>query len=540
MEKRNIFIGGAWPYANYYLHVGHLAALLPGDILAKYYRGNGDNVIYVSGSDCHGTPITERARKENISPEEIATHYHEEFVKTFNNLGFEYDEYSSTMTEHHKTYVQEQFKRMLDNGYVYEKEELQDYCEKCNAFLSDREIVGKCPHCGGKSTGDQCEICGDSLDSSEVLDKHCKTCGTKTIMKKNKHLYFKLPVFQKELQELIDNNRTKWRKNALGEAQKYIDMGLVDRAATRQLDWGVPVPVPGYEDKRIYVWIEAVLGYLSVGAEVAEKRNINFDEYMSKDNPNTKSYYIHGKDNIPFHTTIYPALILAIKNNYNLPDYIISSAYVNLDNEKMSKSKGNLITANELLEMFDSDTIRFYFSFKGPETNDMNCSLSDIIQTHNKFLVGILGNFVNRNLSFINKKFEGKITEATIDENIIEETKKKYKEVGEYFEKGEIRNAVNQIFEYISLANKYYDSNQPWIQVKEDIDSFNNTTYTCVYMMANIANLIAPILPHASIKIKDMLNLKEYKWEEEIIKGDYQINNLQVLYDRIDEKILND
>ena len=538
MEKRNIFIGGAWPYANYYLHVGHLAALLPGDILAKYYRGNGDNVIYVSGSDCHGTPITERARKENVSPEEIATHYHEEFVKTFNNLGFEYDEYSSTMTEHHKTYVQEQFKRMLDNGYIYEKEELQDYCEKCNAFLSDREIVGKCPHCGGKSTGDQCEVCGDSLDSSEVLDKHCKTCGTKTIMKKNKHLYFKLPVFQKELQELIDNNRTKWRKNALGEAQKYIDMGLVDRAATRQLDWGVPVPVPGYEDKRIYVWIEAVLGYLSVGAEVAEKRNINFDEYMSKDNPNTKSYYIHGKDNIPFHTTIYPALILAIKNNYNLPDYIISSAYVNLDNEKMSKSKGNLITANELLEMFDSDTIRFYFSFKGPETNDMNCSLSDIIQTHNKFLVGILGNFVNRNLSFINKKFEGKITEATIDENIIEETKKKYKEVGEYFEKGEIRNAVNQIFEYISLANKYYDSNQPWIQVKEDIDSFNNTTYTCVYMMANIANLIAPILPHASTKIKDMLNLKEYKWEEEVIKGDYQINNLQVLYDRIDEKIL--
>ena len=540
MEKRNIFIGGAWPYANYYLHVGHLAALLPGDILAKYYRGNGDNVIYVSGSDCHGTPITERAKKENVSPKEIATHYHEEFVKTFNNLGFEYDEYSSTMTEHHKTYVQEQFKRMLDNGYIYEKEELQDYCEKCDAFLSDREIVGKCPHCGGKSTGDQCEVCGDSLDSSEVLDKHCKTCGTKTIMKKNKHLYFKLPVFQKELQELIDSNKTKWRKNALGEAQKYIDMGLVDRAATRQLDWGVPVPVPGYEDKRIYVWIEAVLGYLSVGAEVAEKRNINFDEYMSKDNPNTKSYYIHGKDNIPFHTTIYPALILAIKNNYNLPDYIISSAYVNLDNEKMSKSKGNLITANELLEMFDSDTIRFYFSFKGPETNDMNCSLSDIIQTHNKFLVGILGNFVNRNLSFINKKFEGKITEAIIDENIIEETKKKYKEVGEYFEKGEIRNAVTQIFEYISLANKYYDSNQPWIQVKEDIDSFNNTTYTCVYMMANIANLIAPILPHASTKIKDMLNLKEYKWEEEVIKGDYQINNLQVLYDRIDEKILND
>ena len=536
MEKRDIFIGGAWPYANYYLHVGHLAALLPGDILAKYFRGKGDNVIYVSGSDCHGTPITERAKKENVSPKEIATHYHNEFVKTFNNLGFEYDEYSSTMSEHHKEYVEEQFKRMLDNGYIYEKEELQDYCEECNSFLSDREIVGACPHCGGKSTGDQCDICGDSLDSSEVLDKHCKTCGSSTIMKKNKHLYFKLTAFEKTLQDLINQNKEKWRKNALGEAQKYIDMGLVDRAATRQLDWGVPVPVEGYDDKRIYVWIEAVLGYLSVGKEVAEKRGIDFDKFMSKDNQKLKTYYVHGKDNIPFHTTIYPALISAIKNNYNLPDYIVSSAYVNLNNEKMSKSKGNLITANELLEMFDSDTLRFYFSFKGPETNDMNCSLSDIIQTHNKFLVGMLGNFVNRNLSFINKKFDGSIQEAHIDEKIKEATEKSFKLIGDFFERGELRNAVTQIFEYVAIANKYYDTCQPWVQVKEDINAFNDTTYTCTYMIANMTNMIAPILPHASQKIKQMLDLPDYKWEETKIIGNYQIRNLQVLYDRIDEK----
>ena len=318
MNKRDIFIGGAWPYANYYLHVGHLAALLPGDILAKYFRGKGDNVIYVSGSDCHGTPITERAINENVSPNEIATHYHEEFVKTFNNLGFEYDEYSTTMSEHHQKYVAEQFKKMYENGYIFEKTEEQDYCEKCDAFLSDRELTGTCPHCGGKSTGDQCDVCGDSLDSSEVLDKHCKKCGSKTVMRENKHLYFKLPEFEKELQDLINKNKDKWRKNALGEAQKYIDMGLVNRAATRQLEWGVPVPVEGYEDKRIYVWIEAVLGYLSTGKLVAERNGINFDEFMSKDNPNLKSYYVHGKDNIPFHTTIYPAIISAIKNNYGL------------------------------------------------------------------------------------------------------------------------------------------------------------------------------------------------------------------------------
>ncbi len=541
MEKRDIFIGGAWPYANYYLHVGHLAALLPGDILARYFRGKGDNVIYVSGSDCHGTPITERAKKENVSPEEIATLYHNEFVKTFNNLGFEYDEYSSTMSEHHIKYVMDQFKKMLDNGYIYEKEELQDYCEKCDSFLSDREIVGICPHCGGKSTGDQCDVCGDSLDSSEVLNKHCKTCGSATIMKENKHLYFKLTAFESQLQELINKNKDKWRKNALGEAQKYIDMGLVDRAATRQLNWGVPVPVKGYEDKRIYVWIEAVLGYLSVGKEVAEKRGIDFDKFMSKDNPNLKTYYVHGKDNIPFHTTIYPAIISAIKNNYNLPDYIVSSAYVNLDNEKMSKSKGNLITANELLEMFDSDTLRFYFSFKGPETNDMNCSLSDIIQTHNKFLVGMLGNFVNRNLSFINKKFDGNIKEGKIDEKIKEITIKSYKLIGNFFEKGELKNATAQIFDYIAIANKYYDSRQPWVQVKEDINGFNDTTYTCVYMIANMANMIAPVLPHASQKIKQMLELPEYKWQEAEISGDYKIQDLRILYNKIDEKeIIND
>ncbi len=535
MSKRDIFIGGAWPYANYYLHVGHLAALLPGDVLARYFRGNGDNVIYVSGSDCHGTPITERAKKENVSPEEIASFYHNEFVKTFNNMGFTYSEYSKTMCEHHKKYVMEQFKKMMDNGYIVEKEELQDYCTSCDSFLSDREIVGTCPHCGGESTGDQCDNCGYSLDSSEVIDKHCKKCGNKTEMKKNKHLYFKLPEFKEELQKLIDSNRDRWRKNALGEAQKYIDMGLVDRAATRQLDWGVPVPVKGYEDKRIYVWIEAVLGYLSVGQSVCEKENIDFDKFMNKDNPNLKTYYVHGKDNIPFHTTIYPALILAIKNNYRLPDYIVSSAYVNLNNEKMSKSKGNLITVNELLEMFDSDTLRFYFTYKGPETNDTNCSLSDIVETHNKFLVGMLGNFVNRNLSFINKKFDGVIKEGVIDPDIIKSTKESYKVIGDYFEKAELRNAVTEMLSYVALANKYYDSKKPWVEVKEDMDSFINTTYTCVYMISNMANMIAPVMPHASDKIKNMLGLNDFKWEEEVIKGDIKINNLEILYDKLED-----
>ncbi|MDD4035961.1 MAG: methionine--tRNA ligase [Bacilli bacterium] len=532
--KKDIFIGGAWPYANYYLHVGHLAALLPGDVLAKYFRGKGYNVIYVSGSDCHGTPITARAKKEGTTPEKIATYYHEEFNKTFAKLGFEYDNYSSTMSEYHKKTVQEYFKKLMANGYIFEKTVPQDYCESCQGFLSDREIVGTCPHCGGESTGDQCDNCLASFNSDEVLDRHCKECGKPIIMKENKHLYFKLTAFQNDLQKLIDDNKNTWRKNALGEAQKYIDMGLVDRATTRQLEWGVEVPVDGYEDKRIYVWIEAVLGYLSAGKEVAESRGIDLDKFLSDSNENLKTYYVHGKDNIPFHTTIYPAILKGLDMNYRLPDYIVSCAYVNLNNEKMSKSKGNLISANELLEKFDSDTLRFYFMANGPELKDINCSIEDIIQAHNKFLVGVLGNFVNRNLSFVSKKFDGIITEGNIDPEIVASTEKVYELAGTLIEKCEFRSAINLIVEYISLGNKYYDEQQPWVQVKNNTFDFNDTTYTCIYMMANISNLIKPIMPNASEKIKKMLGLPEYKWNVQNIKGNIKINESELLFERIE------
>jgi len=534
--KRDIFIGGAWPYANYYLHVGHLAALLPGDILAKYYRGCGDNVVFVSGSDCHGTPITERAKKDGTTPEKIATFYHEEFVKTFNALGFEYDEYGATMSDYHKKVVQDCFLKLLNNGYIYEKEILQDYCETCQTFLSDREIVGICPHCGGTSSGDQCDNCLASLNSDEVLDKKCKTCGNKPILKPNKHLYFKLTAFQDKLQDLVNKNKEVWRKNAVGETQKFLNMGLIDRAATRQINWGVEVPVTGYEDKRIYVWIEAVLGYFSMGKKVCEERGIDFDKFLSNDNQNLRTYYTHGKDNIPFHSIIFPALLMGLNNNYRLPDYIVSSAYVNLNDEKMSKSKGNLISVNELLESYDSDTLRFYFTFNGPELKDTSCSIEDLIQSHNKFLVGVLGNFINRNLSFVAKKFDNVITEGTIDDKIVTATQNAYQEVGELIEKGEFRNALNLALDYISSGNKYYDENEPWVKVKEDLNAFNDITYTCVYMIANMANLIHPFMPTSSNKIRKMLDLEKFKWQEIKISGNLKINNNDLLFTRIETK----
>lgn len=532
--KRDIMIGGAWPYANYYLHVGHLAALLPGDVLARYYRLNGDNVFYVSGSDCHGTPITNRAIKEGKKPEEVAKFYHEEYVKTFNNLGFTYDLYSNTMESFHEEYVTNFLDSLLKNDFLYEKEVEQDFCPKCNKYLSDRELKGICSHCGGVALGDQCEECGDYLNSDELEEKSCALCGTKTTTKINKHLYFKLTKVEKELQDLINNRKSTWRKNALGETQKYIDMGLVDRAVTRELDWGIPVKIEGFEDKKVYVWFEAVLGYLSNTYKLCQERNIDFDKMLSDDNENLRTYFVHGKDNIPFHGTIYPSLLLGEGKNKRLPNYMISCAYVILNDSKMSKSKGNMITANELIEKYDKDTIRFYFIFNGPETKDTNCSLEDLETLHNKVLVGNLGNFVNRNLSFINKKFDGVIKEGDIDEEIIIATKNTYKEVGNLIEAGEFRTALNRILEYISMGNKYYDENAPWVLVKEDSNKFNDVTYTCIYMINNIKNLIAPIMPDAADKIKNMLDLDEIKWEEQKITGDKKINNIELLFERID------
>lgn len=530
---KNILIGGAWPYGNNSLHIGHLAALLPADIIARYYRSCGDNVIYVSGTDSHGTPITVRAKKENKQPYDIANKYHQEFINSFEQMDFSYDLYTSTMEEEHKKKVQEYFKTIVDHGYIYEKEEEEDYCSNCNTFLSDREIIGICPHCGSSAMGEQCDHCLTIINLKELKDKHCKACNNKTDLKNNKHLYFKLSSFQKVLEKLVLENEHNWRKNAVNETKKYLTLGLIDRAATRQLDWGVDVPVDGYKDKKIYVWIEAVLGYLTAANVVANKRGINFDEFVS-DNENLVSYFIHGKDNITFHTIIYPALLHAINPKYQLPKRIISCEYVNMNDEKMSKSKGNLITMDELYNIYGKDTVRYYMIANGPEKKDINFTKTDLVNAHNKFLVGVIGNFVNRNLSFINKKFDGIIKEGIIDNDIINKTKELYQNVGLLIEQGELRTAIEAIVGYASLGNKYYDENEPWVKVKDDIEAFNNITYTCVYMMANLSNLLNPFMPQTANKIKKMLNLKDFKWEEYLIKGDIKINDLDLLFHRID------
>lgn len=537
MNKR-YFIGGAWPYANNSLHVGHLAALLPGDVIARYGRLKGYDVIYVSGTDSHGTPITERAKREKVSPASIAEHYHEEFTRDFASLNFSYDKYTATFTDYHKKGVQDIFRKIQENGYFYETTEEQDYCETCGKFVSDREIEGKCPVCGKITRGDQCEFCMASFDSSALTDKRCRTCGNPTSTRTNKHLMFALSKFQKPIEEFAEKMAPHWRLNAVNETKKYLTQGLPDRAATRDLDWGIEVPVPGYESKRIYVWFEAVLGYMTTGRWVAEQRGIDFDEYM-KDDGNLNNYYVHGKDNIPFHTVIFPALLMATDPDYCLPTHIVSSEYVNVNDDKMSKSKGNMISVHELAEKYPADCVRFYTMLYSPERRDVNFSVSDMIATYNKYLAGGLGNFVNRNLSFIKKKFGGVIPEGTVDAEVRTYVEGLYTSIGDKIDGGELRSATEDMVSLIGYANKYYDDQKPWVQAKEeDLTPFWNTTATCLYLMANMANLFAPVIPSGCEKLAETLQMGKLSWTPAELSLPLTLGEVPILYARIDEKTL--
>ncbi|MCX7950032.1 MAG: methionine--tRNA ligase, partial [Treponemataceae bacterium] len=357
-----IFIGGAWPYANGSLHLGHIASLLPGDILARYFRLLGEEVLFVSGSDCHGTPISIRASQENVAPESITNRYHEEFSRDFERLGFSYDLYSRTDQPYHKKVVQEAFLKLLDKGYIYKKTIEQTFCEKCNQFLPDRFVEGICPHCGKIARGDQCDHCSNLLDPADLKEKKCKICGSSPITKPTEHFYFALSKLQKELEDYL-GKAEGWRENAVGLTKRYLDEQLQDRAATRDLPWGIDVPLDGCEEKKIYVWIEAVLGYFSASKQWAEEKGGDWRKFWGD---GVTAYYTHGKDNIPFHTLILPALLLAL-GDLNLPDRIISSEYLTIEGKKLSTSSNWAVWVPYILEHYNPDSVRYFMVANGPE-----------------------------------------------------------------------------------------------------------------------------------------------------------------------------
>lgn len=530
---RNILIGGAWPYANGPLHIGHIAALLPGDVLARYHRAIGDNVYFVSGSDCHGTPVAIRAKKENKTPGEISDFYHEEFAECFKKLGFSYDVYTKTSAPAHKNFVKEFHRKLYESGYVYEKETPQAYCESCGTFLADRYVSGKCPECGKDTRGDQCDFCGAVLEPETLAEPVCAVCGKPVSFKNSRHLYIAVTRLSRELKELVDNH-PEWRKNAVIFTNRYIDEGLKDRALTRDLEWGIEVPKEGYEKKTIYIWAENVLGYLSASWEAAGKRGGDFRELWGKD---AKHYYVHGKDNIPFHTIILPALLLASGENWHLPDRIVSSEYLTLEGRKISTSRNYAIWVRDLLKNYEADSIRYFFLANGPEKKDTDFSWREYVNSHNGELLGAYGNFVNRSLLFIQKYCGGIVPRGVEDSDLNGRTEKLFGSVGRQIENGAFRDAIDEIFAFVRSANRFFDTQQPWITRNTDKRACDNTLYQCVQIIANLAVLLQPFLPFSSEKVRGWLRLSS-KWERQSIPTGFQLPEVEILFRRIDKKII--
>lgn len=528
-EKRNIVIGGAWPYANSSLHLGHLAALLPGDVLARYYREMGDNVIYVSGTDCHGTPITQRARKEGRTAKEIAEEYNAEFDKTFRDMGFTYDLYGKTEDEYHKKTVQKMLEKMYENGYIYEKADRQPFCDYCDRFLADRELTLTCPSCGEQSKGDQCD-CGYIPTEEDLDGATCVECGEKVHLRDNKNLYLALSKLQPQIEEYFDGNSENWRLNSKKETEKYLKEGLRDRAVTRDLDWGVDVTIPGYEDKKMYVWIEAVLGYITMTQKYCAENGLDWEEFWKNDK--SKIYMVHGKDNITFHSIILPALLSAMDDDYKLPDVMVSSEYLNIDSEKISKSKGNGITINDMIRDYDRDTLRYFLMANGPEKKDSNFSIDDYVTVHNSEITNKYGNLVNRTLNF---KGLDCVPEGQMDPEFAEKIDKTYEEVGEYIENGEFKKATLAIMHLVEEGNRYYDSRKPWEQKNSDRAAFNDTIYTCVNLIANLSNLYEPFMPNSSERIREYLGIEEATWQKITVEPNTKINDPKPLFVRISQ-----
>ena len=535
----NILIGISWPFANGDLHIGHAASSLPGDVIARYHRLKGNNVVLVSGSDCHGTPIDVKALQENKTAKEIVDICHENFCKDFKDLGFSFDLYNRTDDSYHKEFVKEQFKKYYDYGYLYKKNEEQLYCEHCNLFLADRYIIGVCPNCGADIKGDECEKCGSLLDINDVKETKCAICGNVANVKQTNNLYFSLSKFQNDLRELVNSNKDNWRENAVLFTQRYLKEGIPDRCGSRSLNWGIEVPIKGFEDKKIYGWFENVWGYVTACKKYCEQNNLNWEDFW-KQGKNNKIYLVHAKDNIPFHTVIFPSLLLGTKENYKLPDKIISDEYITIEGEKLSKSKGNYISLRYLLDRYPADVIRYYFLINDPEKRDFNFTWNDFINSVNGELLGKWGNFINRTLVFINKSFGGKLDNFVIDKGIEEKLTNLFDEVGTNIDNGDVKEGFKKIFDFINFANKYFDSKEPWVLAKTNIDECGEVLFNCVNIIYNINTLLKPYLPFSCDKVDNYLNISNCSWCYKPISSISISADIKPLYERYDKTIIDE
>lgn len=536
--QQKIFIGVSWPYANGPLSIGHLAGQnVVCDVFARYHRLRGNKVLMVSGADAHGTPVTIRAEQDGITPEQAAEKYYQGQLKTFAKLNCLWDHYTTTEAPNHHKVAQNLFKTMFDLGYIFPKEVEQYYDEKAEKYLADRYIEGTCPFCGNtRARGDQCnDGCERTLDPTDLIDPKSKLTGTTPILKKHTILYFDLSKFQKEIEKFVDSKEGIWRTPVIQVARKWLKEGLRPRPVTRKLGYGIKVPIEKYKDQDIYVWFEAVMGYLSAAIEWASVRGepSGWEDFWK--DPDSKHYYFIAKDNIPFHTFLWPGMIMAYNHKYDdgkfapelpgetnsdelqLPYDVPSNQFLNMRGARISKSRGTMITADELLDKYNPDVVRYFFVRNAPENHDREFGWEDFIETNNKELVANLGNFVNRVLSFTHSKFEGEVPEGKLEKGVEKAINQALTQVGGHLEKAEFTRSVEALLKFGQFANKYLNDKAPWDEIKENPEKAGLTLFNAIQIISTLRILLKPYTPATSEKIRDLLGLpKEYDANNEL------------------------
>ncbi len=536
-------VTSALPYANGPLHLGHLAGVyVPSDIYTRFQRLRGKDIIHVCGSDEHGVPITLKARGEGVSPQEIVDRYHAINKKAFEDFGIAFDIYSRTSNKTHYETASEIFRKLFDEGKLLEKTSEQYFDEEANTFLADRYITGTCPHCSNPCAyGDQCEQCGTSLSPADLIDPTSRLSGSKPILKETKHWYLPLNRYEPWLKEWILEGHKEWKPNVYGQCKSWIDQGLQPRAVSRDLDWGVPVPVEGAEGKVLYVWFDAPIGYISATKELTP----DWEKYW-KDKECRMIHFI-GKDNIVFHCIIFPAMLQA-EGTYILPDNVPANEFLNLENDKISTSRNWAVWLHEYLEDFPGkqDVLRYVLCANAPENKDNDFTWKDFQNRNNNELVAILGNFVNRTLVLTGKYYDGEVpAPATLLENdkeVLAEIRNITASVEKSLESFRFREAVKLAMDLARLGNKYLADTEPWKVVKTDQERVQTIMYISLQITTALTILLEPFLPFSMEKLRGYLGYQQKAWEllykDELLKPGHRINRAELLFEKIDDEAI--
>ena len=543
-------VTAALPYANGGVHIGHLAGVyVPADIYVRYLRLKNREVAFICGSDEHGVPITIRAKKEGVTPQDVCDRYHKLIKDSFEEFGISFDIYSRTTSETHHKFASDFFRKLYDDGKLIEKESEQYYDEEAHQFLADRYIMGECPHCGNPNAyGDQCEKCGSDLSPMELKNPHSTISGSQPVIKRTKNWYLPLNDYQEWLKQWILEDHKEWRPNVYGQCKSWLDMDLQPRAMTRDLDWGIPVPVEGAEGKVLYVWFDAPIGYISNTKELCEKDPEHFGTWQKWwQDPETRLVHFIGKDNIVFHCIIFPTM-LKTHGDYILPDNVPANEFLNLEDDKISTSKNWAVWLHEYLRDFEGkqDVLRYVLTANAPETKDNNFTWKDFQERNNSELVAVYGNFVNRALQLTKKYWNGVVPACGELEEIDRQTIQEFKDVKEkveaYLEIFKFREAQKEAMNLARIGNKYIAETEPWKLWKTDPKRVETILYISLQLVANLSIAFEPFLPFSSKKLREMINMTEYDWSElgstDLLPAGKQLAEPELLFDKIDDEAI--